>query len=45
MHECPCCSYPLLRHIQHHEIYWFCPHCRAMMPAIPEVKTTSNISI
>lgn len=29
---CPCCSYPLLRHIGLHEIYWYCSHCHQKMP-------------
>ena len=29
---CPCCSYPLLRHTQAGEIYWFCRHCHQRMP-------------
>lgn len=37
MHECPCCSSPLLRHLQHHEICWFCRQCWAMMPVISEL--------
>lgn len=45
MQECPCCYEPLLRHIHKHKICWFCPKCRAMMPALSEVKITSNISI
>lgn len=32
MNVCPCCSYPLLRHIRSHSIYWFCSHCRQEMP-------------
>lgn len=26
-HICPCCSYPLLRHIQSGEVSWKCDHC------------------
>ena len=29
---CPCCSYPLLRHISLYEIYWYCSHCHQKMP-------------
>ena len=29
---CPCCSYPLLRHISLHEVYWYCSHCHQKMP-------------
>jgi ribosomal protein L37AE/L43A len=34
MNSCPCCSEPLLRHIRHSHIYWFCPRCRQEMPAL-----------
>ena len=26
-HSCPCCSYPLLRHICLSEVIWKCDHC------------------
>ena len=26
-HVCPCCSYPLLRHIRSGEVSWDCDHC------------------
>ena len=26
-HNCPCCSYPLLRHIRSGEVSWDCDHC------------------
>ncbi len=31
--DCPCCSYPLLRHIRAAEVYWYCSHCHQEMPA------------
>lgn len=34
MINCPCCSHQLLRHIRHHETYWYCSHCRQEMPAL-----------
>ncbi len=37
MHECPCCSSPLLRHVHYHEICWFCPHCWTTMPVLSEL--------
>jgi hypothetical protein len=30
--SCPCCSYPLLRHIRPSGIYWYCLHCHQEMP-------------
>jgi hypothetical protein len=32
MNECLCCSAPLLRHISHNHIYWYCSRCRQAMP-------------
>jgi len=32
MHNCPCCSTKLLRHVRSNSIYWYCPHCREEMP-------------
>ncbi|MEO1145260.1 MAG: hypothetical protein AAFY26_06650 [Cyanobacteria bacterium J06638_22] len=32
MNSCPCCSEPLLRHVRHSNVYWFCPHCHQEMP-------------
>ncbi len=29
---CPCCSYPLLRHISLNGVYWYCSHCYQKMP-------------
>ncbi|MEQ9621134.1 hypothetical protein [Coleofasciculus chthonoplastes] len=34
MNTCPCCSHPLLRHISHHRLYWFCSHCWQEMPTV-----------
>jgi hypothetical protein len=33
-HTCPCCSYPLLRHITSRGIHWRCGHCYQEMPII-----------
>lgn len=32
MSYCICCNSPLLRHIRHGEVYWYCPDCRQEMP-------------
>ena len=29
---CPCCSTPLLRHLDRRHEYWFCRHCWQEMP-------------
>ena len=31
--NCPCCSYPLLKHIRSTGTYWYCSHCHQEMPA------------
>jgi ribosomal protein L37AE/L43A len=41
MTSCPCCSRPLLRHIRHQEIYWFCRSCWQDMPVLSEDKHTA----
>jgi ribosomal protein L37AE/L43A len=33
MTTCPCCSDSMLRHIRHHQVYWFCRSCWQEMPA------------
>lgn len=37
MFTCPCCSSPLLRHIQSNQISYFCRHCWQDMPAFEEI--------
>ena len=32
MNSCICCHDRLLRHINHHRVYWFCPACHQEMP-------------
>ena len=32
MNACICCNSKLLRHLDRHRIYWFCPHCYREMP-------------
>jgi hypothetical protein len=34
MNNCICCHDHLLRHINHHRVYWFCPTCYQEMPSI-----------
>jgi hypothetical protein len=42
-HNCPCCSYVLLRHVRLSGIYWRCSHCYQEMPVLDMSKyiTTS----
>jgi ribosomal protein L37AE/L43A len=32
MDNCPICSGQILRHINHHKIYWYCTHCHEKVP-------------
>ena len=32
MNNCICCHDHLLRHINRHRVYWFCPTCYQEMP-------------
>jgi ribosomal protein L37AE/L43A len=43
---CLCCNSPLLRHIRHGKIYWFCSHCRQEAPiiALEQVLIETNMS-
>lgn len=34
MRSCICCQNALLRHIRHHDVYWYCPRCRQDMPNV-----------
>ncbi|NEO32842.1 MAG: hypothetical protein F6K36_20950 [Symploca sp. SIO3C6] len=44
-HLCPCCcSEPLLRHISHRGIYWFCRHCHLEVPDLEEILETKSMS-
>ncbi|MDJ0719210.1 MAG: hypothetical protein QNJ54_34115 [Prochloraceae cyanobacterium] len=38
LHNCPCCSSLMLRHVRHKEIYWYCSHCYLEMPNTISVK-------
>ncbi|NEP12504.1 MAG: hypothetical protein F6K14_20310 [Symploca sp. SIO2C1] len=37
-HFCLYCSQPLLRHISHQGIYWFCSHCHQEIPDIENLR-------
>lgn len=43
-HSCPCCSYGLLRHISHGDIYWRCSHCYQTMPVWDISKSRSSLA-
>ena len=40
---CPVCSSILLRHLQQHEITWFCSRCRQEMPNLDLSKMRSSV--
>ena len=44
MTNCPCCSYQMLRHVRHHEVYWLCRHCWQEMPEL-ELRSLSFASV
>lgn len=39
---CPCCAYPLLRHIRSRGAYWFCSHCYQEMPVLDSISTMES---
>lgn len=43
MNDCPCCSDTMLRHIRHHEIYWYCLYCRQEMPNLTMLISKSSL--
>ena len=43
-HLCPCCSYPLLRHVSYKRTYWFCSQCHQEMPDIENIAATQASS-
>ena len=32
--NCPCCGNPLLRHVRHRGVYWFCTYCWQEVPIL-----------
>ncbi|MEY3221616.1 MAG: hypothetical protein ACLBM1_12295 [Cuspidothrix sp.] len=34
VNTCPCCGGSILRHVRHHEVYWFCLSCRQEVPVL-----------
>ncbi|MGL5059497.1 MAG: hypothetical protein ACRC62_05905 [Microcoleus sp.] len=45
MTDCPCCSNQMLRHIRHHQVYWFCRSCWQEMPVYNLNKLSPSLSI
>ncbi len=45
MSICICCHDHLLRHINNHRVYWFCPTCYQEMPNIESLKSINKIEI
>lgn len=45
MANCPCCSHPMLRHIRHHQVYWFCRSCWQVMPTVELHSLNGNLQL
>ncbi|MEI6444629.1 MAG: hypothetical protein WCO29_16205 [Nostocales cyanobacterium ELA583] len=41
VNTCPCCGSSILRHVRHHEVYWFCLSCKQEVPVL-SVNSVSN---
>jgi len=41
VNTCPCCGGSILRHVRHHEVYWFCLSCRQEVPVL-SINSVSN---
>ncbi len=41
VNTCPCCGGSILRHVRHHEVYWFCLSCRQEVPVL-NINSVSN---
>ncbi|MBW4663141.1 MAG: hypothetical protein KME01_02915 [Chroococcus sp. CMT-3BRIN-NPC107] len=40
--SCPCCASPLLRHVRHRGVYWFCTSCWQEVPLLAVSKIPST---
>lgn len=45
MKVCPCCSGQMQRHIEKHQIYWFCRHCWQEMPEIETIDRKASVNL
>ncbi|MFO0171316.1 MAG: hypothetical protein ACK51W_02345, partial [Aphanizomenon sp.] len=41
---CPCCGGSILRHVRHHEVYWFCVSCRQEVPLLSINDVSNSLS-
>ncbi|MBE9044269.1 hypothetical protein IQ255_07620 [Pleurocapsales cyanobacterium LEGE 10410] len=45
MNSCICCHSRLLKHLNHHRAYWFCPTCHQEMPNINTLTANSRVQM
>ena len=43
MNNCICCHDHLLRHVNHHRVYWFCPTCYQEMPNVDKSMLNNHL--
>ena len=41
MNECICCRDRLIKYLNNHRTFWYCPSCHQEMPNVDEIKTRS----
>jgi uncharacterized Zn finger protein (UPF0148 family) len=41
--SCPCCGNPLLRHVRHQGVYWFCQSCWQEVPLLCSNQSHSSL--
>ena len=44
VNTCPCCGGSILRHVRHHEVYWFCVSCRQEVPLLSINNVSNSLS-
>jgi ribosomal protein L37AE/L43A len=44
VNTCPCCGGSILRHVRHHEVYWFCLSCRQEVPVLSITGVSNTLS-
>jgi hypothetical protein len=44
VNTCPCCGGSILRHVRHHEVYWFCLSCRQEVPVLTVNSGSNSLS-
>jgi hypothetical protein len=44
VNTCPCCAGSILRHVRHHEVYWFCLSCKQEVPVLNSNGVSNSLS-